>query len=226
LTIEGFVKAAVAGTSICVAHKGNLSTSTTGEMYSLYKDTSSILNFKINDNASTITGSNIIENEWTSLAATYNQAQQTIVKNGVTVVSGTYSLEINNALTNVYIGRHRNLASTGGIKEVRISNIARTPAWMKATNYTCRDQLNTITNATIFKISGNVTALGNVAQREVCLYDRVSGELIYKTTSGTDGFYEVYTENTTEHNIVCYDNEAAPHLNDLLISKVTPVEEV
>lgn len=227
LTIEGFVKQPVlSATTVCIAHKGNLSTSTAGEMYSLYKDTTNTLYFKVNDNAGSISGSNLVENEWINLAATYDMSSQKILKNGITVVSGSYTTQINSATTNIYIGRYRNTASTGIIKEVRISNVARTTAWIKATNYTCRDQLNTISNATIFKISGNVTALGNVAQRDVCLYERNSGELVYKTISDENGFYEVYTENASAHNIVCYDNEATPHLNDLIISKVTPVEEV
>lgn len=228
ITIEGFIKASANTLNVAVVHKG--APNTVGDVYTLVKTTSNTITFEINDSATEgggkVTGSSVVNGEWTSIASTYNLTQQILFKNGITVASGTFTTPINVSNNPLYIGLAETTASTGGIKEVRVSNVARTPAWLKATNYTCRDQLNTISNATIFKISGNITAFGNVAQRDVCLYDRNSGELIYKTTADTDGFYEVYTENTTEHNIVCYDNEATPHLNDLMISKVTPVEEV
>jgi len=228
LTIEGFIKASANNVSLAVVHKG--AATTVGDVYTLVKTTANTITFEINDSATEgngkITGSSVVNGEWTNITSTYNLTQQLLLKNGITVASGTFTTPINVSNNPLYIGMAEATASTGGIKEVRVSNVARTPAWIKATNYTCRDQLNTISNATIFKISGNITALGNIVQREVCLYDRSSGELIYKTISDTNGFYEVYTENTTEHNIVCYDNEDTPHLNDLMISKVTPVEEV
>jgi hypothetical protein len=223
ITIEGFIKAYTNGQAVSVAHKGIASAS--GDVYTLYKSTGNTINFALNDSAQ-ILGSNVINHEWFSLAATYDMTQRKIFKNGITVVSGTFSSPINENTGPLYIGLAGVTYSTGLVKDVRISNVARSQAWIKATMYTSKDQLLTISNPVIFKISGSIKAFGFPAQRDVYLYERHTGELIQKTTADVNGFYTIYTEKETEHNIVCYHNDAPPYLNDLIISKVIPVEPV
>jgi hypothetical protein len=98
--------------------------------------------------------------------------------------------------------------------------------WIKANNYSVRDSLNMVQKADIYQTSGYVTELGQPVQREVFLYDRISGELMDKTISSTLGYYSLRTTVSGSHNIVCQDASSAPDFDDLIISKITPLEAI
>lgn len=94
-----------------------------------------------------------------------------------------------------------------GIKdEVRISNTARTAAWIKATYYSNWNTLFTYGAEElrpIFLFYGTVLVGGSPAAREVCLYRRSTGELMGITTSsGTNGYFEVGSYYNEYHYVV------------------------
>ena len=113
----------------------------------------------------------------------------------------------------------------GRINEVRLSNIPRSDTWVNVTYYSNFDMLCEITKAELYGFSGYVKELGQPVQRVLYLYDRTSGELIDKTMSDSStGYYLLKTTSSGIHNIVCLDAEALPDFDDLLNSKVTPME--
>jgi len=186
---------------------------------------------------SSSTGSN-----WTTLLAekvfTLNTWQRGhLVFKGTTITFGLDDLIdeynssdnatiINN--TELKLAAHYSLNSSymfdGKIKETRISNKNRTSVWLKTTNNSLRDNLNTLQKADIYQTSGYVTELGSPVERSVFLYDRISGELMDKVISNDLGYYSLRTTISGSHNIVCQDANSAPDFDDLIISKITPVE--
>jgi hypothetical protein len=166
---------------------------------------------------------------WYYVAGTYKSTGLTgdLFVNGIAEVLSTDNYDtMNGSNNNLLIGYGNDTGTfiSATIQEVRISNIARSSNWIKATNYTLKDNLTTIQKADIYNITGYVKELGQPVQRLVCLYDRTSGELIDKIMSLSTGYYTLKTTSSGLHNLVCYDAKAAPDFDDLLISKVTPSE--
>ena len=107
--------------------------------------------------------------------------------------------------------------------EVRISNIARSAAWIKATYYSNWDELVNFGSEEEKKyyVEGYVTEVGNSVVRTVRLYDTATGELQAETTSsGINGYY--YLEATTigSYYAVCLDDEAGQSYNHLILKDV------
>ena len=124
-------------------------------------------------------------------------------------------------------------AGTGGtdyylpayIAEVRISNIVRPNSWVKATNYTLRDELFNIAKADIYNFSGYVKELGLPVQRTLYLYCRETGELMDRALSDPNtGYYLLKTTSSGLHNIICKDADTGKDFNDLISSKLLPIE--
>jgi len=112
------------------------------------------------------------------------------------------------------------------VREARISQVARSTSWLKATNYSTRDALCIVSSGSIYTFSGYTTESGIAVQRTLYLYERASGELMDKCVSDEMGFYNLKTTSSGIHNIVCLDSTESPDYDDLILCKVTPTEVV
>lgn len=94
----------------------------------------------------------------------------------------------------------------GIIDEVRVSDVHRSAAWIKATYYSNFDNLivyGAEQLRPIFLFYGTVLVEGTPAARTVCLYRRSTGALMGATTSsGTDGYFEIGSYYNEYHYVV------------------------
>jgi len=125
----------------------------------------------------------------------------------------------------VWIGRSQNY-HTGLIGEVRISNTARSPAWIKATYYSNFDDFITFVPVPIYYFSGTVTeglSATAISGAVIYMYRRDNGQYLGQTTSSGDGSFYVETAYGGTHFLVCLDNEGGISYNDLIYGDITPV---
>jgi hypothetical protein len=122
----------------------------------------------------------------------------------------------------------------GKIAEVRISNIARSANWIKATNYTLRDSIvyyYGIENYTPegpapnYYFHGWVKEKNIPVKRQLFLYKRTTGELLDKTISDEAGYYSLETPYTVEHFIVVLDDDEGVVYDPLISDKLIPSEK-
>ncbi len=109
----------------------------------------------------------------------------------------------------------------GYIGEVRISNIDRTYEWIFTTHSTFCDNICYVNKADIYYYTGNIYQKGLPVQRDVFLYDRVSGELMDKCISTVSGTYYLTTTVSGEHNVVCHADE---NYQDVILGRILPDE--
>lgn len=92
----------------------------------------------------------IDKNKWLFVAGTYNKQyiQNSVDGSFSNTVSHTSSIITNNYP--LYIGKYNKSDGTyalqGKIEHIRISNVKRSDAWIKATNYSLRDEIITFNN--------------------------------------------------------------------------------
>lgn len=229
LTLDIFAQTSAATGSIRgLIQKGVI---TTTGLYSMFKDDYQRIRFRLNartnENYGQLTSTSLLGvSTWYNLTAVYTGNQQHVYINGNLDNTTSYSTAISTDTNGLYIGRSSNYYWDDTIQMVSVSNIVRSAAWVKATNYSQRDELLYIEKATLYKVSGHITAFGNPASRTLYLYDRDSGQLVDKVTSDIDGYFSLYTETNNRHEIICLDDAEGLNLNDKLISKVIPVEIV
>jgi hypothetical protein len=186
--------------------------------------------FRINTsdtvNAGKLVGGSFYNGTWEYMAGSYNTGEQKLIQGNNKVASYSYystALMTNNEALTIGCG-YSYMVFKGLIQEIRISNKARSTVWLFLSNNSYRDALVTISKYRSYRISGYIEDSGLPAQRVLCIYKRSSGELVAKTISGTDGFYTAYLETNEKHNIICQDDDTGLDLNDLILSKITPVE--
>lgn len=95
--------------------------------------------------------------------------------------------------------------TNGKINEVRISNIKRSDAWLKATNYTIFDNFMLVAEspAPVFTASGTVTVDGYyISGIPVRLYRRSTGQFVAETTTVSGGLFEIDTPYYESHYII------------------------
>ena len=120
--------------------------------------------------------------------------------------------------------------ANGIIDEVRLSDIGRSAAWLKADYYSCWDSILTYGAEEIPPVSPICYYYGYVmentvtpAARVVRLYLRSTGELMDETTSqASDGYYYLTTTVSGEHFIVCFDDDAGLDYNALVLDRLPP----
>ena len=112
----------------------------------------------------------------------------------------------------------------GTVDEIRVSNVIRTSAWIKATYYSNWDNLITFDFEPRYLgyFSGHVFEQDNPVQRKLYLHDRDSGFLIATTTSSGNGYYYLETTYSGAHYIICLDDMGGESYNDLVIGNVYP----
>ena len=97
----------------------------------------------------------------------------------------------------------------GKIDEIRISNIVRSLSWVKATNYTAKDNLISYgapepePAPSVGTFNGYVELAGQSVARIVALYRRSTGELQdYTTSNPNTGYFELETPYDELHYLV------------------------
>lgn len=97
----------------------------------------------------------------------------------------------------------------GKIDEIRVSGTVRSVSWVKATNYTARDNLisysvpETEPTPAVGTFNGYVELAGNSVARIVALYRRSTGELQdYTTSNPNTGYFELETPYDELHYLV------------------------
>ena len=118
-----------------------------------------------------------------------------------------------------------NFPLDGIMDEVRISNTARSEAWIKAAYYNDLDELVSFGAAEekSYHISGYVTENTTPVNRQIYLHNRDTGELVSETTSsGVGGYFYATTTYSGAHYVVCIDDLAGLDYNDLIYGRVYP----
>jgi hypothetical protein len=114
----------------------------------------------------------------------------------------------------------------GIIDEIRISNIDRSAAWIKATYYSNWDALVSFGIEEIevsYCVSGYVKENIIPINRQIYLHNRDTGALVTSTTSsGGDGYFYMETTYSGAHYVVCLDDLAGENYNDLIYGNIYP----
>ncbi len=143
----------------------------------------------------------------------------------ITGIDGVGTVQ-SDAAENMLIGSRKDLDREfeGILDEVRISNIHRSAAWIKATYYSNWNDLivyGAEQLRPIFLFNGYVRVEGSPAERAVCLYRRSTGELMDITTSSGNGYFEVGSYYNEYHYVVILP-ELAETYNLLSYDKIHP----
>jgi hypothetical protein len=111
------------------------------------------------------------------------------------------------------------------ISEIRVSNIERPAAWVKATYNSNWDSLITFTeqDRPTHYYNGYITQDALPVVRPVRLYRRDTGILVGSTTSNDLGYYYLTTVISGEHFIVAFDDEAGVVYNAQVLDKLMPL---
>lgn len=183
-------------------------------------------------------------NNWYYAGCRYIPSMEALVViNDVVAASGTSSvpsslyLPASPSSTNntCYIGNYYRSLTTdnyytydGMISEVRISKIARSTAWMKATYFTLFDNLisfSSIEHVDRYYYHGYVKEEGVNVVRKVRLYRRSTGQMVDEDFSNYDsitGYFYLSTAFDEEHYIVAFDDDIGASYNALIIDKIEP----
>jgi len=111
------------------------------------------------------------------------------------------------------------------ISELRVSNIQRADAWIKATYYSNWDDLITFIgqDRPTHYYNGYITQDTEPVVRAVRLYRRDTGALVDSTTSNDLGYYYLTTVISGEHFIVAFDDDAGVVYNAQILDKLMPL---
>jgi hypothetical protein len=157
----------------------------------------------------------ITKNNWFYITGTTEDGNGRIYVNGILDNTGAVSHPQSFSSRPVFIGKyyHNTSSSFGGIiDEVRISNVSRSSAWVKATYYSNWNDLITfgaIEEPPYFFYEGYVNVLGVPSERRVHLYRRSTGQLVDGTTSSGDGYFKLQSRFPEYHYII-----VLPELNE------------
>lgn len=148
---------------------------------------------------------------WHYVAMTYAGGSNGNVKfygDNAVVASGNTTPDLASSV--IYIGKQNTGVAyiwKGDIDEVRISDVERSPEWMKATYYSNIDNLiefGPIEDYSHYYFSGAVSEDGSPVDRSIYAYRRDTGELIGLTTSVSGVFY-LTTTYSGSHFLICLD---------------------
>jgi len=171
---------------------------------------------------------NVCDDNWHIVDLVYNAANKNFTSyiDGVQDQTGTASsnfvIESNGRAS---IGQEYDASTSdffnGIIDEVRVSKIARSADWIKATYYSNWDNLVTFYPPQ-FKYTGYVQKGGVPVARPVHLYKRDTGELIGSTTSASgNGYFEIISEYDEYHFSVILP-EITDSYNIIASDKIKP----
>lgn len=175
---------------------------------------STTLNYWTN-NATSISTGNLGTTAYRYLAAKYDKTQTSKALIVDASVMGTESTNVSDTFgSSFYLGNRgksggfgvdaRNYGGT--VDELRVSVVARSDAWLKATYYSNFDNLLSYSAplaAPTFKFDGYVQVLGSPAARKVGLFRRSTMELVdSNTSSSSTGYFELYSPHSDYHFVV------------------------
>ena len=122
------------------------------------------------------------------------------------------------ALSNNDTSRYFN----GIIDEVRISNIARSDAWLKATYYSNFDNLIYFDVFSGY-FSGTVSEFStSISGAVIYVYNQTDGSFVGSTTSSGDGGFYIETTYSGAHFLVCVDPYGNGTYNNLIYGSMYP----
>lgn len=109
--------------------------------------------------------------------------------------------------------------------EIRISDTVRSDAWIKATNYSLRNNLLEVSKvSTIYYFSGDVSELSTaISGAQIYIYNQSDGSLIGSTTSSGDGGFYLTTTYSGAHFLVCVDPAGGEDYNNLIYGDMYPI---
>lgn len=114
----------------------------------------------------------------------------------------------------------------GEIGEVRVSKIARSDAWLKASYHTSWNTFLTFSeheHKPTYYYQGYIKETGSPVARSVKLYLRSTGALMDSTTSASgNGYYYLTTTVSGDHFIVAFDDDAGTVYNALVLDRLAP----
>jgi len=180
-----------------------------------------------------LSSTNNVDLNYNYLAATSNNSFAKVFLNGTENGVTSYSSGINSRVdTPIAIGI-QNYDSTphthyGGIlDEIRISDVARSEEWLKATYYSNWDDLLTFDSEelgpAVYFFAGYTKQYDTPVIRTVRTYRTDTGELMDETVSAGAGYYYMTTTHTGTHYLVCIDDPAVPDFNHLIIKDAIPL---
>jgi len=148
-----------------------------------------------------------------------------ITTNGNTDTTAHTALGPNNALHSE-TGLRVYSTFLGVVGELRISDIARSYAWTKATYYSNFDNLiswGSEESEPQYYIDGYVKEKNAPVSRTVRIYDRTTGLLMDTDISrSSDGYYYVTTTSSGEHFVVVFDDDNGVVYNALISDRLIP----
>lgn len=148
-----------------------------------------------------------------------------ITTNGNTDTTAHTALGPNNALHSA-TGLRVFSTFLGVVGELRISNIARSNAWTKATYYSNWDSLiswGSEETEPIYYIDGYIKEKKLPVSRTVRIYNRTTGVLMDTDISrSSDGYYYITTTSSGEHFVVAFDDNSGTVYNALISDRLIP----
>jgi len=104
----------------------------------------------------------------------------------------------------------------------RVSSIARSDAWIAATNASLKDDL---LSSILYTVSGTVAENGTPVARKLYLFDRATGVKVAAATSDatTGSYLFAVPDTTTKYFVVALDDDAGTEYNALIADRVTGV---
>jgi hypothetical protein len=154
-----------------------------------------------------IVSSVVVGTDYNYMAGIYNYSTLKVMVDG-TVNSISETTTPNNINHNYWMGASDGSSVgyyNGYTAEYRLSNTARSEAWLNATYYSVFDNLLTVTPPTVFTASGTVYVDSSLTDGiSVRLYRRFDGQLVGETTTTSGGLFEIDTPYDEEHYILAF----------------------
>lgn len=175
-------------------------------------ETPAAIEFSVN-----LVGSGRAESFWNSVypigtfdyvAGRYDGYFGTIFFNGdkkSETVFGSYPIKTSTTRLVLFNANNLDKAIKGIQDETRISRVARSDAWIKATYYSNWNELLTfgsIETVPVFFYEGYVYVMGQPVERKVCLYRRSTGELVDTVVSSGNGYFKLKSSFTDYHYVI------------------------
>lgn len=172
----------------------------------------------LSDNNVYVSGSSVADSVWVYLASSYDgSTSYRIYEDGVET-SSTTSGDGWALSDQYYIARgYNSYLPQALIDEVRVSNVERSPAWIKATSNSLR--ANLVKRVYPTHCAGFVNDINSIVR----LYRRSDGFLIGETTPNPDGSFSIQSLFVEDHYIIALNNSDTH--NALIYDYITPSED-
>lgn len=223
VTLEAIAKATVWGVNPgrCLVVAG---AAATGQGVPISEDgTSGIYNCGIygDDMSSNVS----IVNDWRHLALRVGSGYAQFFENATGSATNAVSLNLGTGYIGV-CGAWNSRYFGAIVSEVRVSSVARSTAWIKATYNGLFDSLLTFSAEEVpYTLSGVVTESSTGVARTVRVYDRATGALLAETISSSeDGSFSIPIYSNDPVYVVALDDDSGDDYNAIIFDRVIPIE--